>query len=40
MPDEQVPITEEWLKFIRFRWAEWERSGGKHWDHLVWAMPR
>ena len=24
------PITHEWLKSVGFRWAEWERSGGKH----------
>lgn len=28
------PITHEWLKSIGFRWAEWDRSGGKHW--LLW----
>lgn len=28
------PITHEWLKSVGFRWAEWERSGGKHW--ILW----
>ena len=27
----RVPLSDEWLKSVGFRWDEWERSGGKHW---------
>ena len=33
-PASAEPITHEWLKSVGFRWAEWERSGGKHW--ILW----
>jgi hypothetical protein len=30
-----VPITEDWLRSVGFKWHEFERQGSKHW--LLWV---
>lgn len=32
---EQIPITEEWLKEVGFKWHQLERQPSKHW--LLWV---